>query len=276
MSARAAAARRAALATWLIAILAGAAAADFQSGLAAYQRGDYAAALKEWLPVAEAGNATAQLYLGLMYERGHGVAVDPAEARRWYERAASTTTDSEEKRRALAGRERVSRAVASGAVDPALVGKWRTTAPDPTIGGSIEMLWEIAPSGDFSMTVTRRRGDGSVLGRSLEKGQFKAKAGQWSYALPTQTYEGTYRIIGPDAFETTGPLGTARWSRVGSAPSVAGGSPTLPRPSGGRVLLDDDFRGGRPWSEMSGRFCRASYGDGGFIVENVSASDYCF
>ena len=31
------------------------AAQDFQKGLAAYQAGDYAAALQEWTPLAEAG-----------------------------------------------------------------------------------------------------------------------------------------------------------------------------------------------------------------------------
>ena len=36
------------------------AAADFQAGLTAYQRSDYAAALREWLPVADAGNTTAR------------------------------------------------------------------------------------------------------------------------------------------------------------------------------------------------------------------------
>ena len=40
------------------------AAQDFQKGLAAYQAGDYATALQEWTPLAEAGNADAQYNLG--------------------------------------------------------------------------------------------------------------------------------------------------------------------------------------------------------------------
>ena len=34
-------------------------ARDFQKGLAAAQAGDYATALKEWTPLAEAGNVVA-------------------------------------------------------------------------------------------------------------------------------------------------------------------------------------------------------------------------
>ena len=42
-------------------------AADFRAGVEAYQRGDYATAYKEWLPLAEQGYAGAQFNLGLMY-----------------------------------------------------------------------------------------------------------------------------------------------------------------------------------------------------------------
>ena len=35
--------------------------ADYKDGVAAYQRGDYATALKEWKPLAEQGNVEAQV-----------------------------------------------------------------------------------------------------------------------------------------------------------------------------------------------------------------------
>ena len=41
-------------------------AADFQAGKEAYERGDDAAALREWRPLAEQGHAKAQYGLGLM------------------------------------------------------------------------------------------------------------------------------------------------------------------------------------------------------------------
>ena len=43
------------------------AAQDFQKGLAAYQAGDYATTLQEWIPEAEAGDAVAKYNLGIMY-----------------------------------------------------------------------------------------------------------------------------------------------------------------------------------------------------------------
>ncbi len=50
--------------------------ADFESGAAAYTRGDYATALEEWKPLAEAGNVASQFNLGLMYYNGKGTRLD--------------------------------------------------------------------------------------------------------------------------------------------------------------------------------------------------------
>ena len=49
------------------------AAADFDKGALAYQRGDYATALKEWRPLAEMGDSDAQYNLGVMYAKAQGV-----------------------------------------------------------------------------------------------------------------------------------------------------------------------------------------------------------
>ncbi len=62
--------------------------AGFDEGLAAYQRGDYATALREWRPLAEQGVAEAQSRLGFMYTFGEGVPQDDAEAVKWYRKAA--------------------------------------------------------------------------------------------------------------------------------------------------------------------------------------------
>ena len=62
--------------------------AGFDEGAAAYQRGDYAAALRELRPLAERGRAEAQLGLGAMYANGQGVPQDYREAVRWYRKAA--------------------------------------------------------------------------------------------------------------------------------------------------------------------------------------------
>lgn len=62
--------------------------ADFKAGMDAYNRGDFAAALREWRPLAEQGDASAQFSLGLSYENGDGVPRDYTKARQWYEKAA--------------------------------------------------------------------------------------------------------------------------------------------------------------------------------------------
>src|SRR5262249_3703626 len=65
-----------------------ASAGPFEDGLAAYQRGDFATALKLWRPLAEQGNAQAQNQVGNMFYDGKGVAQDYKEAVRWYRLAA--------------------------------------------------------------------------------------------------------------------------------------------------------------------------------------------
>ena len=59
-----------------------------QAGLDAYQRGDYPAALKMLIPLANKGDATAQLYLGLMNEMGQGVPQNHKKAAMRYRQAA--------------------------------------------------------------------------------------------------------------------------------------------------------------------------------------------
>ena len=62
--------------------------ADFQKGLTAAQKGDFATALREWKPLAEQGHATSQYNLGVMFEKGHGVVQDYKTALKWYTLAA--------------------------------------------------------------------------------------------------------------------------------------------------------------------------------------------
>ena len=80
--------KRVALAVALLIGLAMPAWADYQAGVAAYSRGDYATALQEFKPLAEQGIAEAQFNLGLMYWHGRGVPQDSAEAAKWYRKAA--------------------------------------------------------------------------------------------------------------------------------------------------------------------------------------------
>jgi hypothetical protein len=62
--------------------------AGFQEATDAYSRGDYATAGREWLPLAQQGDAYAQYNLGLMYFNGQGVPQDYGQAMQWYRQAA--------------------------------------------------------------------------------------------------------------------------------------------------------------------------------------------
>lgn len=54
----------------------------------AYNRANYASALRVWLPQAKQGDAQAQVLVGEIYEKGLGGMADPALAAMWYRKAA--------------------------------------------------------------------------------------------------------------------------------------------------------------------------------------------
>ena len=58
-------------------------AQDFDAGEAADGSRDYATALREWTPLADAGDASAQFRLGVMYANGLGVPPDIATGTKW-------------------------------------------------------------------------------------------------------------------------------------------------------------------------------------------------
>lgn len=72
----------------VLATLATPATASYDSGLYAYSAGDYATARREWLPLAEAGDARSQYQLGVMHINGEGVEADAAMALKWFRLAA--------------------------------------------------------------------------------------------------------------------------------------------------------------------------------------------
>ncbi|TSA43924.1 hypothetical protein D4R49_01485 [bacterium] len=64
-------------------------AGPFEDGVNAFQRNDYATALRLWRPLANQGKAEAQFNIGLMYDGGLGVKEDRREAANWYRLAAN-------------------------------------------------------------------------------------------------------------------------------------------------------------------------------------------
>ncbi|MDG5750085.1 SPOR domain-containing protein [Qipengyuania sp. XHP0211] len=65
------------------------ASADVKDGVDAWSRGDYAAAVREWVAPAQAGDADAQFNLAQAYRLGRGVDTDLAQAEALYARAAA-------------------------------------------------------------------------------------------------------------------------------------------------------------------------------------------
>ncbi len=72
----------------LLVVLAAPAWAGWDEGVAAYKRGDYATALREFRVLAEQGLARAQYNLAFMYDNGQGVPQDHVQAVKWYRKAA--------------------------------------------------------------------------------------------------------------------------------------------------------------------------------------------
>lgn len=65
-----------------------AAAQTVKAGVDAWQRGDFAAAVAAWRPLAQAGDGDAAFDLAQAYKLGRGVPVDLAQARQFYGQAA--------------------------------------------------------------------------------------------------------------------------------------------------------------------------------------------
>ncbi len=65
-------------------------AQDYNKGVTAFQAGDFAAAFKIWMPLAEQDDAEAQRNIGVMYQQGLGVPQSNVEAVKWYRRAAES------------------------------------------------------------------------------------------------------------------------------------------------------------------------------------------
>ena len=62
--------------------------AGFDEGVAAYAKGNYQTAFQEMKPLAEQGDADAQYKLGVLYDKGQGIAQNYTQALYWYNKAA--------------------------------------------------------------------------------------------------------------------------------------------------------------------------------------------
>ncbi len=101
--------------------------AGFDEAVAAYKRGDYATAVREWRPLAEQGVAKAQFNLGLMYYNGRGVPQDYAQAHMWYDLAASRLPPGEKRDEVVKNRDDVAKRMTPAQISEAekLAREWR-------------------------------------------------------------------------------------------------------------------------------------------------------
>ena len=70
------------------AMLVAPAGASVRGGIEAWQKGDFAAAVAAWQPLAAKGDADAAFNLGQAYRLGKGVPIDLARAQGLFEQAA--------------------------------------------------------------------------------------------------------------------------------------------------------------------------------------------
>ena len=98
------------------------ASADFDGGMAAYQREDYATAFREFKSLAETGAAEAQNILGVMYDKGQGVPQDYVQAYMWLTLAAAQGV-----KQAPEARDRLARQMSSAQIEEAqqLAHEWK-------------------------------------------------------------------------------------------------------------------------------------------------------
>ncbi len=105
--------------------------AGFEDGKVAYARGDYGAALREWLPVAAAGDARAQHVVGLMYSVGEGIRRDDVQAYMWIDLAAANYSSPTNQHRAARFRQRIAARLSPERLQRArhMAAAWRANHP---------------------------------------------------------------------------------------------------------------------------------------------------
>ena len=138
----------------------------------AFDRANYATALKVWLPLAERGDPAAQTYVGEIFEKGLGVQPDYTVAATWYRRAADRGFS-----RAALNLGNLYEQGLGVTRDPAQALNWYRRA-----AGHKEVTFEIAPTAataesrnsascrELRRNSTPRQGGGTLRGRWTGRG----------------------------------------------------------------------------------------------------------
>lgn len=140
----------------------GLACAGMQEGKAAYQAGDYPAAVRELKPLAEAGDATAQRIMAMMCAEGQGTPPDAAQAAAWFRKAALQGDALSQA--ALGFMYRDGRGVAQ---DPVEAFAWYSMAADQGHAGA-----------QFNVGAAYEHGDGVTKNRAMAESWYRKAAAQ--------------------------------------------------------------------------------------------------
>jgi uncharacterized protein len=151
-------------------------AADFKDGQAAYDRCDYATALRIWRSLAEEGNAEAAYKLGLIYFMGTVAPETRDEAENWLRLAAQSYRKAAEKGDALAQFSLGKLYLAGDGVkqDYAEAQKWLQRAADQ---GNVDAIEKLGDLYNFGLGVTKNSTQALTLyRRAAETGDAQAQA----------------------------------------------------------------------------------------------------
>lgn len=104
------------------------------------------------------------------------------------------------------------------AIDKGICGTWSTTINRPN--GNIYIEWKIDPSGNY--VVSSRGASGSMS----ETGKISTEGNRYYKTTKIGPDNGTFNVMGPRSFSTTGRWGFTEWTRVdggGGGSSYGGG-----------------------------------------------------
>lgn len=134
----------------------------------AFDRANYATALKVWLPLAEGGDTAAQTYVGEIYEKGLGVPPDHGVAAQWYRKAS----DAGFARAAINLGYLYERGLGVPRDQTAALNLYRKAA------GQSPVTFQITPSEETAAEVQRLRSEIADLRRQLQAREQEADRAQ--------------------------------------------------------------------------------------------------
>jgi TPR repeat protein len=188
-----------------------------EDGQTAAGRNDYLGALRLWRPLAEQGNAAAQVKIGWLYNNGLGVPQDYLQAHMWLSLAASGTTDAAARDMAIKNRDLVAAKMTSTQIAEAQK-MAREMAPKKSA---------LAPSAATTVVAPSRAGltDECLAKYKIISDQFYVYNEKSAVSNAIMDRINTYYVEGSD-FSNIKPPDAEAW-RAATQDAIAVGQPML-------------------------------------------------